>query len=91
MWLAEGTIWVIVEEFFQCSEESSTRCIFRLLEYQKEVSRSSVGSTIDLSERNERLPQALEKLLKTIKGSEELEISCWRRCADESFLLFKDG
>lgn len=42
-----------------------------------------------LSENNEEISQAQEKLLKSLKGTDEWEMSWWRSRVDVIILLFK--
>lgn len=49
--------------------------LFQMLEYQRLVSRFSVGKDTDLIEKKEKIARAHDKLVKSVKGSEELEIS----------------
>lgn len=44
-----------------------------------------------MSEKKTEITQAREMLQKRVKGSGELEISCWRTCADVPVLHFKEG
>lgn len=46
---------------------------------------------MDLREMKKEIPKAQEKLLKIVKGSEELWMPWWRKSADVFFLQFKDG
>lgn len=45
---------------------------------------------MDLQEKKVEVSQAQKKLLKRVKGSDELEMSWWRTCAGKSHLLPKE-
>lgn len=59
--------------------------MFHLLRYQKHVSKFSIASTINLQIVKAKVVEAQLKLLKSIKGWEKLEMSWWRKCANEIF------
>lgn len=63
--------------------------LFQQVGYQRLVSRFAVSSDVDLKEKKEEIRQAQEKLLKTVEGSDELDMSWWRTCTDVSLLQFK--
>lgn len=76
---------------FHGKKTNSKRCIFQLFGYQRLVLRVSLASDMDLIEKRWEIQQVQEKLMKTLEGSEELEMAWWSTCADASSLPFKKG
>lgn len=72
-----------------CSTAIRTRrdVLFQLFEYQQLASRFSVARATDLSKNKEDILQAHKKLLNREEGSEKLDSSLLRTCADVYFAV----
>lgn len=48
--------------------------MFQLLRYQRPILKLSVAKGMDLGKKKEELPQAQERLLKIVQGTDEQEM-----------------
>lgn len=88
-WLLKGCVRQSFSDSYSKRKQAKDMW-FHLPWYRRIVSWFCVVSDIDLRERSGEVAQTEENLLKMKEGSEELEISLCKKCADAAFLQLRE-
>lgn len=83
-----GTSQVLYVGHLPCKKMNSAKCIVSSSWLSKTSIEVSVARDVNLREIEEKIAQAQKKLLNRVEHSKELNMSCWRTCADVSLLQF---